>query len=206
MRNLTKPQESHPFRKSVIILISLLLAFCLSACNRAPQPREFKSEAGRFSVMTPTPLEEKVQPLETRSDKIDLHIFSGQRGDTGYFVSYWDYPPGLVHPDELEKMLDAGRDGSIANVSGRLIREGKLTLVGNPGRELVIETGSQTGPATQRLQWRMFIVGNRMYQIMVVAPKDQKSRPEAEAFLQSLKLLGGQAPVGRASPPAEKRD
>jgi len=193
-------------RKSVIILISLLLAFCLSACNRAPQPRELKSEAGRFSVMTPTPLEEMVQSLETQGDKIELHIFSGQRGDTGYFVSYWDYPPGLVHPDRLEEMLDASRDGSVAKVSGKLIREGKLTLMGNPGRELVIETGSQTGPEIRRLQGRLFIVGNRMYQIMVVAPKDQKSRPEPGAFLQSLKLLGGQAPVGRASPPAEKRD
>ena len=193
-------------RKSVIILISLLLAFCLSACNRAPQPRELKSEAGRFSVMTPTPLEEMVQSLETQGDKIELHIFSGQRGDTGYFVSYWDYPPGLVHPDRLEEMLDASRDGSVAKVSGRLIREGKLTLMGNPGRELVIETGGQTGPEMRRLQGRLFIVGNRMYQIMVVTPKDQKSRPEPEAFLQSLKLLDGQALVGRASPPAEKRD
>jgi hypothetical protein len=193
-------------RKSVIILIFLLLAFCLSACNRAPQPREFKSEAGRFSVMTPTPLEEMVQPLEIQGEKIDLHIFSGQLGDSGYFVSYWDYSPEPIHPDRLEKMLDASRDGSVANVSGRLIREGKLTLMGNPGRELVIETGSQTGPETRRLQGRVFIVGNRMYQIMVVAPKDQKSRPETEAFLQSLKLLDGQALVGRASPPAEKRD
>jgi hypothetical protein len=193
-------------RQRVIILISLLLAFNLSACNRAPQPREFKSEAGRFSVMTPAPLEEMVLPLETQGDKIDLHIFSGQLGDTGYFVSYWDYPPGLVHPDRLEEMLDASRDGSVAKVSGKLIREGKLTLMGNPGRELVIETGSQTGPEIRRLQGRLFIVGNRMYQIMVVAPKDQKSRPEPGAFLQSLKLLGGQAPVGRASPPVEKRD
>ncbi len=193
-------------RKSLIIFISLLLAFCLSACNRAPQPRELKSEAGRFSVMTPTPLEEMVQSLETQGDKIDLHIFSGQLGDTGYFVSYWDYPPGLIQPDKLEKMLDASRDGSVAKVSGRLIREGKLTLMGNPGREMVIETGSQTGPEARRLQGRLFIVGDRMYQIMVVAPRDEKSRPETEAFLQSLKLLGGQAPVGPASPPVEKRD
>lgn len=193
-------------RKSLIILISLLLAFCLSACNRAPQPRELKSEAGRFSVMTPTPLEEMVQSLQTQGDQIDLHIFSGQLGDTGYFVSYWDYPPGLIQPDKLEKMLDASLDGSVAKVSGRLIRENRLTLMGHPGLEMVIETGSQTGPEARRLQGRLFIVGDRMYQVMVVAPKDQKNRPETEAFLQSLKLLGGQAPAGRASPPVEKRD
>ncbi len=193
-------------RKSLIIFISLLLAFCLSACNRASRPRELKSEAGRFSVMAPTPLEEMVQSLETQGDKIDLHIFSGQLGDTGYFVSYWDYPPGLIHPDRLERMLDASRDGSVAKVSGRLIREDKLTLMGNPGREMVIETGSQTGPEARRLQGRLFIAGDRMYQIMVVAHKDQKSRPETEAFLQSLKLLGGQAPAEQASPPVDKRD
>ncbi len=193
-------------RQRVVILISLLLAFSLAACNRAPQPRELKSEAGRFSVLTPAPLEEMVQSLQTQGDKIDHHIFSGQLGDTGYFVSYWDYPPGLIQPDKLEKMLEASRDGSVAKVSGRLIRDNKLTLMGNPGLEMVIETGSQTGPEARRLQGRLFIVGDRMYQIMVVAPKDEKSRPETEAFLQSLKLLGGPAPGGPASPPVEKRD
>ncbi|MGO8666736.1 MAG: hypothetical protein ACLQUW_01080 [Desulfobaccales bacterium] len=194
-------------RKShVIILISLLFALCLPACNQAPQPRELVSAAGRFAVMTPVTLTEKVQPLETQGDQIDLHIFSGQLGDTGYFVSYWDYPPGLVQPDKLQKMLDASRDGSVANVGGKLVREEKITLMGNPGRDLVIDTGSSAGPGARLLRGRLFIVGNRMYQIMVVTPKNQKSSPETEAFLQSFKLLGGPPPVSPSSPPAEKRD
>ncbi len=193
-------------RKSLILLIPLLLAFCLSACSQAPQPRELKSAAGRFMVMAPTPLEEMVRPIESQGDRIELHLFSGQLGDTGYFVSYCDYPQGLIQPDKIEKMLEASRDGSVANVGGRLIREGKITLMGNPGLEEVIETGGQAGPETRWLKGRLYIVGNRLYQIMVVTPKDQKSRPEAEAFLQSFKLLDGPAPVEPAPPPAEKRD
>ena len=121
-------------------------------------------------------------------------------------MSYWDYPPGLVQPDKLEKMLDASRDGSVANVGGKLVREEKITLMGNPGRDLVIDTGSSAGPGARLLRGRLFIVGNRMYQIMVVTPKNQKSSPETEAFLQSFKLLGGPPPVSPLSPPAEKRD
>ena len=112
-------------RKSIIILIPLLFALCLPACNQAPQPRELISAAGRFSVITPVTLAEKVQPLETQGDQIELHIFSGQLGDTGYFVSYWDYPPGLVQPDKLEKMLDASRD----RLGGQRRRQA------DPGRE-----------------------------------------------------------------------
>ncbi len=193
-------------RKSIIILIPLLFALCLPACNQAPQPRELISAAGRLSVITPVTLAEKVQPLETQGDQIELHIFSGQLGDTGYFVSYWDYPPGLVQPDKLEKMLDASRDGSVANVGGKLIREEKITLMGNPGRELVIETGNPEGPEARLLRGRLFIAGNRMYQVMVVTPKNQKSSSETEPFLQSFKLLGGPPPVSPSSPPAEKRD
>jgi len=79
-------------------------------------------------------------------------------------------------------------------------------LMGNPGRELVIETNSEMGPEARLLKGRLFIAGNRMYQIMVVTPKNQQTSPETEAFLQSFKLLGGPPPVSPSSPPAEKRD
>ena len=194
-------------RKShVIILISLLFALCLPACNQAPQPRELVSAAGRFSVMAPMTLDGKGATAGDPGRPDRPPYFLGPLGDTGYFVSYWDYPPGLVQPDKLEKMLDASRDGSVANVGGKLVREEKITLMGNPGRDLVIDTGSSAGPGARLLRGRLFIVGNRMYQIMVVTPKNQKSSPETEAFLQSFKLLGGPPPVSPSSPPAEKRD
>lgn len=177
-------------RKCFVTCISLLLAFSLAACSRAPEAKKYISDAGGFSVMTPTHLTETVQPLETEAGKIDLHLFSGQRDDTGYFVSYCDYPQKVGQQEDVDQVLDRSRDGAVANVSGRLIRETKITLMGHPGRELVIETGNPNGPRV-RLRGRLFIVRNRMYQIMVVAPRSWEGAAGTVAFLQSFKLLGG---------------
>jgi hypothetical protein len=165
-----------------------MAAFCLASCSAAPTLKEFKSEAGRFSVMTPALLEETVQPVETQGGKLDLHLFAGQWGNIGYYVSYCDYPPELAQTDRLEKMLDGARDGAVGNVQGRLISEARIDLSGHPGRELVIETGAQVAPGA-RLQGRMFMVQNRLYQIMVVVPRAEKVPREGEQFLQSFKLL-----------------
>jgi hypothetical protein len=175
-------------RKLVILLITLMAAFCLASCSAAPTLKEFKSEPGRFSVMTPALLEETAQPVETQGGKLDLHLFAGRWDDIGYFVSYCDYPPELAQPDRLEKMLDGARDGAVGSAQGRLVSEGRITLEGHPGRELVIETGAQAAPAA-RLQGHLFMVQNRLYQIMVVVPRAEKVPREAEQFLQSFKLL-----------------
>ena len=94
-------------RKSVIFLIALMLAGCLAACSAPPTIKEFKSEAGGFAVMTPAPLQESVQPVETQDGKIDLHLFSAQQDEIAYFVAYCDYAPELARAGQRRE--DAGR-------------------------------------------------------------------------------------------------
>lgn len=175
-------------RKISIFLITLMLAGCLASCS-APPAKEFKSEAGGFSVMTPAPLEESVQPVETQGSKIDLHLFSGQQDEIAYFVAYCDYAPDLARPDNAEKMLDGARDGAVGNTHGKLTSETAITLAGHPGREVVIEArGEDRPPAT--IKGRLFMVQNRLYQVTVVAPRARSGDQAVDDFLQSFKLLG----------------
>ncbi len=176
-------------RKFVILSISLLLACCLPACTAAPKFQEFKSEAGRFAVMAPLTLQEEAQELETQAGKIHLHVFSGQRDDIGYFVSYCDYPPEIVQRGDPEKMLDGSRDGAVSNANGKLLSETKITLEGHPGRELVMEARDESGRGGT-IKGRLFMVKNRLYQVMVVAPRGQAGGQATDTFLQSFKLLG----------------
>ena len=134
-------------RKTSIFLITLMLACCLASCSAPPTIKEFKSEAGGFSVMTPAPLQEAVQPVETQGGKIDLHLFSAQQDDIAYFVAYCDYAPELARPDNAEKMLDGARDGAVGNTHGKLISETNITLAGHPGREVVIEASGRGSAA-----------------------------------------------------------
>ena len=174
-------------RKPVLILISLLLAVWLPGC--APKPQEFKSEAGRFSVMTPVKFEESTNNLKTEAGKIDLHLFAGLLEDIAYVVAYSDYPPENVPPDYAEKMLNGARNGAVGNTHGRLVSETKISLADHPGRELVIETRGEDQPPTI-VKGRMFMVKNRLYQITVVAPRGKADDKIIDDFLQSFKLLG----------------
>jgi hypothetical protein len=176
-------------RKFSIFLITLMLACCLASCSAPPAPKEFQSETGGFSVMSPAPLEESVQPVETQSSKIDLHLFSAQQDDIAYFVAYCDYSPELARPDNAEKMLDGARDGAVGNTHGKLSLETAITLTGHPGREVVIEARGEDQPPVI-IKGRLFMVKSRLYQITVVAPRSRAGDKAVDDFLQSFKLLG----------------
>ena len=174
-------------RKPVLLLILLLLTVWLPGC--APKPREFKSEAGGFAVTAPKTLQESTQDLELQSGKITLYLFSTQQDNIGYFVSYCDYPPETMAHGDPEKMLDGSRDGALSNAKGKLLSETKITLEGNPGRELVMEAADESGRRAV-IKGRLFMVKNRLYQVMVVAPRGQAGDKIIDDFLQSFKLLG----------------
>jgi hypothetical protein len=176
-------------KKLALFSFALTLALCLASCGGTPKLQEFKSEAGRFSVMVPEALQETSQALETQAGKIDLHLFSIQQDRTGYFVSYCDYPQELIQQSSPERMLDGARDGAVGNVEGKLVLESKITLAGHPGREVVIDGRPKYGQKVT-IKGRMFMVKNRLYQVTVVAPQGQAGGKVTDAFLQSFKLLG----------------
>lgn len=175
-------------RKFAALSIFLILAFCLASCS-GPALKEFKSEAGRFSVMTPVELQEEAKTLETEAGKIDLHLFAAQEDNIAYVIAYSDYPPENAPPDYAEKMLDGARNGAVGNTLGKLVSETKISLSGYPGRELLIETRGEDRPPSI-IKGRLFMVKNRLYQVTVVAPWGKAGDKIIDDFLQSFKLLG----------------
>jgi hypothetical protein len=176
-------------RKTIIFLITLMIVCCLASCSAPPAPKEFQSEAGGFSVMSPAPLEEAVRPVETQGGKLDLHLFYARQDDIDYFVSYFDYAPGLARPDNAETMLDGARDGAVSNSHGRLVAESNITLAGHPGREVVIAAAGEDRPP-ETIRIHLFMVKNRLYSVTVGAPRSRAGDKAIDDFLQSFKLLG----------------
>jgi hypothetical protein len=175
-------------RKSIIFLTTLMLACGLAGCSGPPTLKEFKSEAGGFSVMAPAPLQEASQEVKTPGGKVELHLFSTQQDDTGFYVGFCDYDPQLATPDKAEKMLDGARDGAVSSAKGKLVSEAKIDLSGHPGRELVIEASPGGGPPTI-IKGRLFMVKNRLYQVTVVTPRGKARDKIVDDYLRSFKLL-----------------
>jgi len=174
-------------RKFASLSSLLILLFSLTSCSGSP-PKEFKSDPGRFSVMTPVELQAESKTLDTEAGKIELHLFAAQLDNIAYVVGYSDYSPESAPPGYAEKMLDGARDGSVGNTKGKLISETPITLSGYPGRELVIETRGQDLPPAV-VKTRLFMVKNRLYQVTVVAPRGKAGDKIIDDFLQSFKLL-----------------
>lgn len=139
--------------------------------------------------MTPYTLKETTQTLNTQAGKIDIHIFASEQGGQSLMVLYSDYPANLVKASDPEKIYDGGRDGAVANVKGQLVSESRIWLYGSPGREILIKTKASNGQdATVRD--RIYLVGNRLYQVMAVVPSEKENSSEITSFLDSFKLLG----------------
>jgi hypothetical protein len=147
----------------------------------------FSSDAGRFSVLTPAILSEQIKPVDTVAGKIDCHMFVGFAAGAEHGVSYNDYPQEqLVDPASV--LLDRVRDGAIKAVNGRLLGETSISLDENPGREVTFEATNPNGaPMTSKS--RIFLVGNRLYQIYVAAGRGELRTSSTDKFLQSFKLL-----------------
>jgi hypothetical protein len=175
--------------KKIGLFVIVMVAFLLSGCGGSTQAQEFTSEQGRFSVMSPLPLEESTQSVDSELGPIEVHFFMADQADRAYMVGYSDYPQDFIDQTDPDSILDGARDGAVGNVNGKLVSETNLLLDDqHPGREIIITTmldQDQEGTVKSH----MYLVGNRLYQVMVIAASGEMSVQEMDDFINSFKLL-----------------
>lgn len=139
----------------------------------------YSSATGRFSILMPTQPKVQEQPVDTDAGKLINHVFMAQSGTAAFAISYADYPQNNADP---QKVLDEVRQGAITGIKGTLISGKNITHKGFHGREF--QASTQGALYTSRI----FIVNNRLYQMVVVAPIGQLSAADINKFLTSFDL------------------
>jgi hypothetical protein len=177
-------REGRIFMK--IKLLSLLgLALFFAGCQQ-PTWEELSSSEGAFSIFLPGSPTELTRTVNTAAGPIDFHFFLLEQKDIAYLVGYSDYPEIAVQKTNPEAILEGARNGAVASAQGKLLSELIISLNGYPGRELKIEPAGGEGT----INTNMFVVDNRLYQVMVVTPKEKAFSKHVGKFLDSFKLLG----------------
>ncbi len=152
--------------------------------------QEFESTVGGFLVRTPVKLKEEMQTIDTPAGKLELYMFSGQKNQIGYVVGYMDYPQELASSSPQE-LLDNARNGAVnnllGNLQGKLVSETRVSIGGNPGREIVGD--AKTSGVDMTLKQRCFLVQNRLFILSVSAQKSTDGIKESDSFLESFRLL-----------------
>ena len=165
-------------------LIPVAFAF-LFLCGFIPAWQEFTSEEGGFTVLMPSTPTYETSEIPTAIGPVVMHTFSVSAKKWAYMVIYSDYDAESVNGVDPSTMLDGARDGVMKQIGGTVVVDRSITLGDYPGKEVEVVT-----PDKQfRCRARLYMVANRLYQAIAVAPGKGKLPKDAEKFLASFRLV-----------------
>jgi hypothetical protein len=164
-----------------LVVVGLLV--CVVAAEAQLKFETFTSKDLGFSILMPGMPKE--QTLKIKSDRGDLENKQFMvASDTGaWIVSVIDYPADTP-ADLADRLLDGAVKGAMNNLKGKTLSEGKIMLdKKHAGRQFQVEA-----PKIGVHRAHVFLVGNRLYQIVVRGPKELATSAEATRYLESFKL------------------
>lgn len=146
---------------------------------------DFQSEEGGFSIALPgKPAHETT---EVGNAKEKQHQFTVGAEQGAYIVSYQDNPnlTGST-PKQMTAALESGRDRLLEVFSGKLLDSKEVQLdKSHPGLDFRVTIPQAKGEA----RCRFYMVGTRLYQILIVGTPEFTKSEQATAVIESFKLL-----------------
>jgi hypothetical protein len=115
-------------------------------------------------------------------------MFATETRNGANMVGVADLPIDADEPAALtEQRLDGARDGAIGKVRGKLLKNQPIIMAGKyPGREF---TASLSEPANGLVRARIWLVGKRLYQVMVIGTDTYAGSTSSTDFLDSFRLI-----------------
>jgi hypothetical protein len=118
----------------------------------------------------------------------ELTMFGVESKDGMYGIGVADLPiPDGETAAQIQDRLDGARDGAVRNINGTLTSSSSITLGKQkyPGREF---HATITKPKVGQVRARVYLVGKRVYQVIVMGTNEYATSKEATAFLDSFRL------------------
>ena len=170
--------------------LSVALACCVLAAACGPSEwRPMDIAEGGFRVLMRGQPQVSNQDLQTPAGRMSAHLYSSERPVSYYAVGYSDYPLAFAVSENPDAIFKGVRDTWVRRIGGRTVgADRKLTLAGKyPGVEFSAEGNAKGAPAY--LQARLFLVDQRLYQVIVMGRKNEVSQGEINRFLNSFELV-----------------
>jgi hypothetical protein len=151
------------------------------AAGAPPSPTagwiDFGSDTGRFDVRLPNKPKEETQKVDTGAGLASITIFQATDENNAFMLTYRDIELSAARKSKI--VFDGTRDLVVASSKGRLVGRERIIHQGRAsGREFRAEVPLGDDPKGAILQCRLYLSGRRLYQVLVIYPKDP---PEAEA-------------------------
>jgi hypothetical protein len=138
-----------------------------------------------FTLSMPGTPSKDDSTVPSAAGPLALRMYTLSKGYEGFITGYTEYPDVVFTSSDPEALLDGAQHGAISNVQGEVTSQRKITMNGNPGREIVGTSPSKNIGFTARV----ILAKPRMY--MLVYTQYDKSKPISEdgkRFLDSFQL------------------
>ena len=170
-----------------MVLAAAIGVTALAGCGGS-EWKEMPIREGGFSVlMRPQPHYGR-QQLDTPGGKVAAHLYSSARPESYFAVGYSDYPLAQVVGGSPDALFAHVRDTWVKRIEGRLVRVSPIKLAGQyPGVEFSAE-GKVKGADTV-LDARLYLVDQRLYQVLAMGRKAEVQQGVVNRFLKSFKLI-----------------
>lgn len=158
-----------------------VVAITLAGCSREDT---VTSEDGGFKATFPVKAQATSMPVKTGGIEVTMNMVAAEKNGASFVVSYVDYPKGTLAQKSTDQAFKDIIEGTVGNIQGTLRSAEPITLGGTPGREVLIDVPEQNVAVHERI----FLVGDRLYQVMYGGPKGTESSGDALTFMDSFKL------------------
>jgi hypothetical protein len=165
-----------------LALVASLIAMVAVACSR---DETVVSQDGRFSATFPSKPQTSAIPVQGDGFTLTMNMVAAEKASATYVVSYVDYPSGTLAQKSPDQAFQDIVDGTVGNVGGTLRSVTPVALGDATGRAVMIDVPAENVAVHERI----YLVGDRLYQVMYGGPKGSEIEKGAMAFLDSFKLL-----------------
>ena len=171
---------------ATILLLGSFIA--MSGCGAQLPPQSewvsFTTTDGKVTASFPKQPTITTQSVDSPIGKLDFVITMADYGSKAFLINHLTYP---VDPSQYDVAvgLNGAAQGAAQNVQGTLEEDEDITLLGFPGKSLLVKT-----PQGLWVRGRICIdpAGPTLYQIQCVGPQDFVNGSVAKEFLDSLAI------------------
>ena len=164
--------------------LCLVLLACASpaASTQLHNWKEYVYANDGFAVSAPTqPTVERTTAISPGGEvEVRFYRFSLTR-DSGFMIATNDLNPADGRTPQ--QILTDGKYGAAAGAHGKLVSAMPITFGKSPGIQVEIEA------PRYRIQSRQYVVGRKLYQLVVGAPTGQPLPPERDRVFRSFRLV-----------------
>jgi hypothetical protein len=174
----------------------IALGFVATACNPTFNWREFRSSDG-FAVMFPGRPQTVSREVKLPDGSVQMSMTSTGIGPTLFAVGVAQLPAGLsADTAARERTIGHMRDALTRNVGAGQVKTSAAALpipAGDSRKLLAAQTaeaiGQDKGGRAVQLAARLFIVDDRLFQVVALGAKDELSPEALDTFFASFRLI-----------------